>query len=70
MSNLIKEIKIFQEYVLSFYNDKTGIYPIASKSEIIDAVDLYLGDVKLSEIYFDSIDRERVRCILEPSYSL
>ena len=55
----------FYEYVLSFYNGKTGIYNDvdATYAEVVDATR------KLDQMYrshgeepvYDSIDRERVR---------
>jgi hypothetical protein len=55
----------FYEYVLSFYNGKTGIYNDvdATLAEVVDATR------KLDQMYrshgeepvYDSIDRERVR---------
>jgi hypothetical protein len=55
----------FYEYVLSFYNGKTGIYSDvdATLAEVVDATR------KLDQMYrshgeepvYDSIDRERVR---------
>ena len=68
-SKLIKE---FIGYVTDFYNDKNGIYPIATKSEIKSACYKFV-DKRMAlqkPLYFDSLDREEVRCILEPSYSI
>jgi hypothetical protein len=64
-NQLAESIQFFQGYCLDFYNNKTGIYPIASESEVIEAVNQYLTDRRLGEIYFDSIDREAVRKIIE-----
>lgn len=69
MKNYASEILEFYNYVIEFYNNENGIYPIATKDEIINAVNQYLESKPLSEIYFDSIDRESVRTILQPTYS-
>jgi hypothetical protein len=70
MRNYPELIEEFIFYVNSFYNEKDGIYPIATKERIAEAVNIYLESKPLGEIYFDSIDREFVRLILEPTYSL
>lgn len=70
MKNYPVLIKEFYDYVLSFYNDVDGVYPIATKERIIDAVNQYLESKLLSEIHFDSFDRESVRMIIEPEYSI
>tara|TARA_R100000278_G_scaffold15988_1_gene16314 strand:- start:48 stop:251 length:204 start_codon:yes stop_codon:yes gene_type:complete len=58
------EIRYFENYCNEFYNIKTGIYKIATKKEIKEAIRIYflLSDKK--NIEFDSIDREKVREIL------
>ena len=68
--NLVDEIVEFQEYCMAFYNNETGVYPIATNDEIVRAVDQYLRSTPLSEVEFDSLDRERVREIIQPSYSI
>tara|TARA_R110000803_G_scaffold205941_1_gene272903 strand:+ start:176 stop:397 length:222 start_codon:yes stop_codon:yes gene_type:complete len=71
----MKKLKIvneFVKYVTEFYNDKDGIYPIATKSEIKSACYKFI-DKRMAlqkPLYFDSLDREEVRCILEPSHSI
>ena len=70
MRNYVKEIKEFQIYVLEFYNDKNGIYPIANSIEIQNAVMKYMESKPLTEIEFDSLDRENVRAILQPTYKM
>ena len=69
MKNYAAEIKQFYKYVIEFYNEKTGIYPIATQERIVEAVNKYLESKPLNQIYFDSIDREAVRTILQPTYS-
>jgi len=68
----IKAVNEFFEYVTDFYNDKDGIYPIASKKEIkkacIEFINTRIKEEKV--LYFDSFDREEVRCIIEPSYKI
>lgn len=68
--NYEKEIAEFVDYVLEFYNEQDGIYPIASHNAIISAIDQYLKSKPIEDIYFDSLDRESVRMILEPNYSI
>lgn len=65
-----KLIKEFYNYVGEFYNKHTGIYPIASNERIWQACNEYLESKPLSQIEFDSYDREMVRKIIEPNYSL
>ena len=65
-----EEIKKFYEYVWSFYNLESGIYPIATDEKIQESVNQYLESKPLNEIEFDSLDRESVRMIIEPSYSI
>lgn len=61
-------IEGFIDYVDSFYNEKSGLYPIKglTKKMIIDATQKYINS--LNEKYTwgdgDSIDRERVRDII------
>jgi hypothetical protein len=64
-SDYIREIPAFYEYVREFYDEETGIYPIASPQEIRAAINYYLETSKLKSIEFDSVDRERVRYLLE-----
>ena len=68
--NKYVEILKFFKYVDDFYNDKTGIYKIADSYRIKAAVEAYLESKPLNEIEFDSFDREHVRVILEPEYSI
>ena len=63
--NLIAEIKNFYEYCYNFYNNKNGVYPIATKKEIIEAVNTYITQAnKPWNLEFDSMDREQVRVII------
>ena len=70
MRNYTELIAEFVGYVTAFYNDKDGIYPIATDKRIREAIAIYLESKPLSQIYFDSFDREAVRKIIQPSYSL
>jgi hypothetical protein len=66
--NFLNELNLFIEYCNDFYNIESGMYPIAKRSEIINAIGEYLTEPHEHEIQFDSIDREKVREILEPGY--
>tara|TARA_R110002167_G_scaffold44010_2_gene132673 strand:+ start:2023 stop:2241 length:219 start_codon:yes stop_codon:yes gene_type:complete len=68
----LKIVKEFIEYVTEFYNDKTGIYPIATKSKIKSACMQFIDNRLNAEkvLYFDSLDREEVRCLLQPDYKI
>jgi len=70
MRNYGKEIQEFYNYVLGFYNNINGVYPIATSERIVEAVNEYLESKPLGEIYFDSFDRESVRQIIEPEYQI
>ena len=64
MNKYAIKINEFQEYVLSFYNNVDGIYPIATKEFIIQHINIYLETLPLGHI-FDSLDRERIRFQME-----
>jgi hypothetical protein len=68
MRNYFELIHEFYDYVWSFYNLENGIYPLASDKEIQLACNKFLESKNLDKIYFDSIDREAVRKILQPNY--
>lgn len=70
MKNYAEEIEFFYQYVHEFYNNVNGIYPIASAKRIVQAVNQYIETKPLSEIMFDSFDRELVRQIIEPGYKM
>lgn len=63
-----REILEFVEYVDSFYNPVTGVYPIggATVATITKAIDTYLSSISDQETWGggDSVDRERVRDII------
>ena len=68
-NNFLAELQLFIEYCNDFYNIKSGMYPVATKNEIIAAIGEYLTEPHEFEIQFDSIDREKVREILQPGYT-
>ena len=67
--SFFEDLRDFNEYCIQFYHEVHGIYPIASTEQIEAAIGEYLTQPHSYEIQFDSIDREKVREILEPSYS-
>jgi hypothetical protein len=67
--SFFKDLADFNQYCNDFYNEYYGVYPIASSEQIEAAIGEYLTQPHEFEIQFDSIDREKVREILEPSYS-
>lgn len=68
--NYATEIQKFYKYVSDFYNNVDGIYPIATKERILEAVNQYLESKPLGQIHFDSFDRESVRKIIQPEYQI
>ena len=62
---LIKDIINFTEYVYNFYSLDCGIYPIADKETIDKAIYIYITDPNTNRIDFDSLDRLKVREIIE-----
>ena len=60
----IQLLQQFKNYCYEFYNNETGIYPIATKEEIDSAIFKYITRERVTELQFDSIDREGVRLIL------
>lgn len=63
-----KEILDFVEYVDSFYNPVTGLYPIggATVGVITKSIEEYIFSLDRAEAWGggDSVDRERVRDII------
>ena len=55
----------FYNYVSDFYSTKYGIYPMAPEAIIQLSVNNYLEKTPLREIEFDSVDREKVKDIIE-----
>jgi len=64
------ELERFTEYVNDFYNVDGGIYPIATTEEIELAIEQFINTPSDVPIEWDSFDRERVRMILEPDYTI
>ena len=61
---LVEKLKAFTEYCNEFYNENTGIYPIATRDEIEEAIFEYVTKPKTLSLDFDTIDRENVREII------
>ena len=66
---LATDIHVFTQYCNEFYNIETGIYPVATKNDIVK-VGQYIAKTNGNDIYLDSFDREKVREILQPNYSI
>jgi hypothetical protein len=64
------EVERFTRYVNEFYNIEGGLYPIATTEEIETAIQQFLNTPTDCPIEYDSFDRERVRTILEPTYTI
>jgi hypothetical protein len=67
---LSTDIHEFTQYCNKFYNIETGIYPVATKKDIIKAVAQHISRTNGKDLHFDSFDREKVREILQPSYTI
>jgi hypothetical protein len=67
--SFFKDLADFNQYCNDFYNEHYGVYPIASSEQIEDAIGEYLTEPHTTDIQFDSIDREKVRELLQPGYS-
>ena len=65
MNNIVNQICDFVAYVDSFYNEKSGLYPIKgmTNSMVIKAVQKHIGIVG-QDFCGDSVDREWVRDII------
>jgi hypothetical protein len=61
------KLKTFFSYCNQFYNDKTGIYPIADTADISVAIVKYLIQATImgTVVEFKEKDREGVRRIIE-----
>lgn len=69
--NKFQTLYEFIEYCAAFYlidDNNAGLYPIATFDQINDAVVVFLKNTPIDEIAFDSIDREKVRKIIQPEY--
>ena len=65
MNNIVNKICDFVAYVDSFYNEKSGLYPIKgmTNSMVINAVKKHIEKVG-QEFCADSVDREKIRDII------
>ena len=65
MEKIVNQICNFLAYVDSFYNEKTGLYPIKgmTNSMVINAVKKHIEKVG-QEFCADSVDREKIRDII------
>jgi hypothetical protein len=61
------KLKTFINYCNQFYNDKTGIYPIANTVDISVAITTYLIQAQImgTVVEFKETDREGVRLIID-----
>tara|TARA_R110000772_G_scaffold497_5_gene1804 strand:- start:33 stop:356 length:324 start_codon:yes stop_codon:yes gene_type:complete len=61
------KLKTFINYCNQFYNDKTGIYPIADTVDISVAITKYLIQAQImgTVVEFKETDREGVRLIID-----
>jgi hypothetical protein len=62
---LIIDIIKFTEYCNGFYNLDYGMYPTATNIQIDTAIYKMITEVRFLDINFDSLDRERVKGILD-----
>jgi hypothetical protein len=73
MKRYTTEIPQFLELCYSFYSNEpadNAVYPIADRETIERAVNHYLDIKPLNAIEFDSFDREKVREIIQPGYTI
>ena len=65
MNNIVNQICDFVAYVDSFYNEKSGLYPIKgmTNSMVINAVKKHIEKVG-QDFCADSVDREKIRDII------
>ena len=65
MNNIVNQLCDFVAYVDSFYNEKSGLYPIKgmTNSMVINAVKKHIEKVG-QEFCADSFDREKIRDII------
>ena len=64
------ELVQFIEYCNEFYDIEKGIYPVATKKDIIKAVAQHISRTNGKDLHLDSFDREKVREILQPYYNI
>lgn len=66
--DILREIENFYTYCLDFYSFEIGIYPIADADTIREAIGEYIKQPKTHPIEFDTLDREKVREIIEKQF--
>lgn len=69
----LNEIPQFKSLVLSFYSndpEHQALYPIATPERIHQAINIYLESKPLGAIMYDSFDREKIREIIQPGYTI
>jgi len=68
IENIVNELCDFIAYVDSFYNAKSGVYPITGMTNemVLDATKKYIASLNDQVTWGggDSLDRERVRDII------
>ena len=56
------EIQYFQNYCIEFYNDSNGIFPIAKRNDILNAINIFsLQQIKKVLSLIVSIGKEYAR---------
>jgi len=69
MNIIASEIIEFEKYCLDFYSEE-GINTLGTSEQVVDAVNEYLSSKALSDIEFDSFDREAVGNIIRTKKKL
>jgi predicted DNA-binding protein YlxM (UPF0122 family) len=64
MKILVDIIK-FKDYCNNYYNLDFGMHPIATNEQMDKAIYIFITEVKFMSIEFDTIDRVRVKGILD-----
>lgn len=64
MKILVDIIK-FKDYCNAYYNLDFGMYPTGTTEQIDKAIYIFITEVKFMSIDFDTLDRERVKGILD-----
>ena len=69
MNIIASEIIEFEKYCLDFYGEG-GINTLGTSEQVVNAVNEYLSSKALSDIEFDSFDREAVGNIIRTKKKL
>ena len=69
MNIIASEIIEFEKYCLDFYAEE-GINTLGTSEQVVNAVNEYLSSRALSDIEFDSFDREAVGNIIRTKKKL